>query len=159
MVMAGAKRPGNDGKPLKSYADVADKLMAEIDPEVMMAGMLGAVATAGGITPPLTRLLDVLTDKDITDDIAKALEALTRLGAFGLGPAGLMAIFNPPSADASAQEKEDYARRVGLMAAGAMEGMMMMTLMKNKQLMSQIMDTATKIASATISAAGEAVPF
>lgn len=136
-----------------------DAVFEKADPTVVAAGLLGAIATAGGITPPLTRLLDVMTSKDITDDIARAFDSLVRYGGLGLGPAGLMALFVPPPSDATEEAKADYRRTMGLMASGAMEGMIMMTLVSNKEFMSQLLNLGGKLGAATITAAGEAVPF
>jgi len=150
---------------MKRYeaADIADKLMAEIDPEVLLAGMLGAIATYGGITPPLTRILEALSDKTVGSDIVDIITFNPYVAAYGaisgtgwVSWVDLLTGGKPPD---DPTEAEKQRKRYALMAAGAMEGMMMMTLVKNEKMMGMIADLAGKLGSASIRAAGEAVPF
>jgi len=120
----------------QTRADIADKLLAEIDPEVLLAGALGAVATAGGITPPLTRLLMAVGGNvDLGSDIAnKAGQAWYDVAQFGspiLFAMGLTFGDNKP-------DSTQKAAAQAVVAAGAMEAMMMMSLMKNPAAMQAI---------------------
>jgi len=118
-------------------AEIADKLLAQIDPEVLLCGALGAVATAGGIVPPLTRLLmSVGGNTDLGSDIAnKAATAWYDVAQFGspvLFALGLT--FGEDSAPAAQAKASTQA----VIAAGAMEGMMMMAFMKNPAAMESL---------------------
>ena len=44
------------------WVEVADRLIQDIDPEVILAGLLGGTAAATGITPPLTRMLMIFNE-------------------------------------------------------------------------------------------------
>jgi len=37
-----------------------DRIFAEVDPNLVLAGLLGGTATAGGVIPPFTRLLTTM---------------------------------------------------------------------------------------------------
>jgi len=126
----------------QTRADVADKLLAEIDPEVLLAGALGAVATAGGITPPLTRMLMAVGGNvDLGSDIAnKAGQAWYDVAQFGSPVLFALGMSFGDSKPDSAQKASAQA----VVAAGAMEGMMMMALMKNPNAIQAITSLATK---------------
>lgn len=153
----------------ESSADKFDKLFAQIDPEVMFAAFLGAMATYGGIVPPMTRLLMAISGKtdvgkDINEGIAKFLTLSPGLALLSGGEwSNWYDLFNtlkPVPKGASADAVEAHRLMIGMMASGAMEGMIMMTLVKSHpELLGQSIDSATKIGAAVITAAGEAVPF
>ena len=119
-------------------ADIADKLLAQIDAEVLLAGALGAVATAGGITPPLTRLLmsiggNVDLGSDITNKAAQTWYDVAQWGSpilFALGVSF--------GESGGSQDKSVKATTQAVVAAGAMEAMMMMAFMKNPNAMSAL---------------------
>jgi len=117
-------------------AEIADKLLAQIDPEVLLAGALGAVATAGGITPPLTRMLMAVggnTDlgSDIANKAAQTWYDVAQWGSPVLFALGLTFGENAPDA-------EKRASTQAIVAAGAMEAMMMMAFMKNPSAMESL---------------------
>lgn len=153
----------------QTRADVLDKIFAQVDPEVMAAGVLGAIAVYGGVTPPLTRLLASFARQGaraVDDDYIRAANESARDQALindyhkrhGQAVTGSYDWTTMPT-DATDDEAAAFRRRNALMASGAMEGMMMMTLMKNKELMNKLYDTGKDIGAAIIRAAGEAVPF
>ena len=61
-----------------------DRIFAEVDPNLILAGLLGGTATAGGIIPPFTRLM--VTMGGSSQDIDMLINALK---AGGYGYAGL----------------------------------------------------------------------
>ena len=117
----------------ESASDVADKLLAQIDPEIVLAGALGAVATAGGITPPLTRLLmavggNVDLGSDIANKAGQTWYDVAQWGSPILFALGMSFGDNSP-------DKQVKASTQAVVAAGAMEAMMMMAFMKNPNAM------------------------
>lgn len=120
----------------QNAVSMADKLLAQIDPEIVLAGALGAVATAGGITPPLTRMLMAVggnTDlgSDIADKAAQTYYDVAQWGSPILFALGMSFGESQPST----QQK---ATTQAVVAAGAMEAMMMMAFMKNPNAMSSL---------------------
>jgi hypothetical protein len=150
-------------------------LLGKISPQVVLAGMLGATAAYGGLTPPFTRLLQVMNTKvDIVGDLRTALNS-TAIGLvnvrsgqdvidWGQNYIDPFHIFHSKKVDTpappkTAEEKKSDIAKYALAASGAMEAMMMMTLVENKELMAQVFKTGTQLASSVIEAAGDAVPF
>lgn len=122
----------------QSAADIADKLLAQIDAEVLLAGALGAVATAGGITPPLTRLLMAVGGNvDLGSDIANKA-AQTWYDVAQWGSPILFALGMTFGESGGSQDKNVKATTQAVIAAGAMEAMMMMAFMKNPNAMSAL---------------------
>jgi len=54
-------------------ADIIDKIFAQVDPVVAAAGLLCAASTSYGILPPLTSIVNTLTDKEVQSGIVDAL--------------------------------------------------------------------------------------
>ena len=119
----------------QSRVETLDKLLAQIDPEIVLAGALGAVATAGGITPPLTRLLMAVGGNvDLGSDIAnKAGQTWYDVAQWG-SPI-LFALGLSFGESGGSQDKSVKATTQAVVAAGAMEAMMMMAFMKNPNAM------------------------
>jgi len=145
----------------KTVVNLTDKLFKEVDATVFLAGVMGATAAAAGLTPPLTKLLMVLNDTVDNTDWAKVAAMLTGPGLMIYGWEALFNGFFPNNApvDETAEDKKKRVALLGCMAAGFMEGMIMMELVKNKEMMARVMDISSKLASSVITAAGEAVPF
>lgn len=125
-------------KATESAVSMADKLLAQIDPEIVLAGALGAVATAGGITPPLTRvLMAVGGNTDLGSDIANKA-AQTWYDVAQWGSPILFALGMTFGDSGGSQDKSVKATTQAVVAAGAMEAMMMMAFMKNPNAMSAL---------------------
>jgi len=148
-------------KPLartQEAATVIDKLVAEIDPQVLLAGALGAVAVKGGMIPPFTRLLMAmgsfdgdmtLLSSDYAENKDKYLNAFSAMSWYGgLVPGILGTIFfqsekaQPDGTTASATAAESMR---GAMAAGMLEAMMMMAFMQNPGAMDLVGKLADKL--------------
>jgi hypothetical protein len=116
--------------------NMADKLLAQVDPEVLLCGALGAVATAGGITPPLTRLLmSIGGNVDLGSDIAnKAGTAWYDVAQFGSPILFALGLSFGDNASTPAAKASQQA----VIAAGAMEAMMVMAFMKNPAAMEML---------------------
>jgi hypothetical protein len=149
--MTGPRKPKEPSKA-EVAVNMMDKLMSQVDPEVLLAGVLGAVATAGGITPPLTRMLQAFSlgnsvdlGSDITNAAGNTWYDVAKWGSPLLYALGLT--FGSSEVATAEDVKKQTVTR-GLVAAGAMEGMMMMAFMKNPgsmQFLSGIVGTAAKV--------------
>jgi len=108
----------------QARVEMLDRLLDEVDPEVLLAGTLGAIAAAGGITPPLTRMLMAIgtNGSGLAEDYKTLLIAGT-----GIGPIWAVAshLF---SQDGSTEKPPS---NTAIAASGALEAMLMMTLVKN----------------------------
>lgn len=153
--MAKRGRPQAQAQAKVDTNAIMAKILSDVDARTLLAAMLGATAAAGGITPPLTMLLKAINNNL---DATSAADVVKMLPVPVVSiPAQLWDIFMPQSTDTSS--KSERTQMLGVMASGAMEGMIMMELVKNKELMRQVTDVVGKLGAATITAAGEAVPF
>jgi len=132
----------------EKITEILDRFLSETDPMVPVVGILGAVATYGGITPPLTRLLSIFTTGGLGGDIAKDLTsaqgrvaAMGGLGTFGIWEAGRML-----SGEVTTHDPEKWA----LAAAGALEAMLMWYVMHNPQVLTSIIEAPAKMIDAVL---------
>jgi len=115
------KRKSMEVKETK--ADIVDKLVGELEGDVLLAGALGAVAAAGGIVPPFTSLLSA-----IPNGSTAAFDAWKAVAIAGSPVLTIAEWFGwLQTGDTSGKPIAQYA----IAASGALEAMMMMTLMKN----------------------------
>ena len=135
---------------------VLDRLFEQVSPEVLLAGMLGGLAAAGGITPPLTRMLVAISgddgpSKDIKDHFAKvsksAYWSVAQLGS----PAAFIGSFLMGSSGEGSNARIVPIEQYALVASGIMEGMMVMSFMQNKEAQMVLVNAAGAVA--------DAVPF
>jgi len=131
-----------------------DRIFAEVDPNLILAGLLGGTATAGGIIPPFTRLMMVMGDSGddfkILFDAAKAAQ----FGYSGLGGVlpGLFAIYSGyTSQDGSGTKDPGPA---ALFASGALEAMLMYKAFSSPGLLEAVVKAPAEI----IKGVGEIVP-
>jgi hypothetical protein len=130
------------GRPRKSESkavdasETLDKLIAGVDPVVLMAGLLGATAAVGGVTPPFTRLLTAINQDVSTDDITKLL-AVTGPGYIYYTSKSI-ASWLGIGGEATSEDKTAAVSRYALAASGAFEAMLMMTLVRNPATISAI---------------------
>lgn len=146
--------------PAETKADVLDKIFKDVDAEIVLAGMLGATAAAGGLTPPLTRLLQTFNEALTGEgnDYLKVLGLVSPAAAYAYLGTSLADLIMGVAKD-SAIPEQDRIKVYGLMASGALEAMIMMNLVKNKELMNQVLGIGKDLGAAAITAAGQAVPF
>jgi len=137
----------------EKITEILDRFLGETDPMVPIVGILGAVATYGGLTPPLTRLLSIFTTDGLGGNIAKDLTTMQGkvalmggFGTFGLYEAGKM--FSGEGT--TTPEPEKWA----LAAAGALEAMLMWYVMHNPE----VLTTIIKQPAEMVKAIGEIVP-
>lgn len=109
---------------------VLDKLLSDIDAEVLLAGALGAVAASGGITPPLTRILMVFSE-GVNVDLGAANAAASTWYDVAKWGSPLAFILGPDVTFGEKKDPETVIKMRALMASGALEAMMMMSLAKN----------------------------
>jgi len=141
------------GRPSKTAQEASQSfkgVLDRIEPDVLLAGMLGATASLGGVTPPFTLLLRAmgLSANATTAIVSESFANPTKPGwqilrDYFSGDHGNESALVPGSQNALV---------VGLAAAGALEGMMMMTLMKNPA----TVEALGKIISSGIEAAASA---
>jgi len=108
----------------QTRVEMLDRLLDEVDPEVLLAGSLGAIAAAGGITPPLTRMLMAIgtNGSGLADDYKTLLIAGTGIGPIWAVASHLFLEQGNTTAPPT---------NVAIAASGALEAMLMMTLVKN----------------------------
>jgi len=125
-----------------------DALLKEIDPEVLLAGSLGAIAASRGIIPPFTRLLMAMNSSLQAEDIKeKALKvSISPWAGIGTVWAGIAAFATGRDEEGQPVDPDKYA----LAASGAMEAMMMMSLVKNPGFLELIGKGIEKIPTATL---------
>jgi len=154
-------------KPVRSTeskADTIDKIFAQVDPIVAAAGLLAAIGTSYGATPPLTAMLGTLANKEVQSDIVDALtwSPVSQAVGWGLGAGGISSWADVFTGNYSNVKESDLAkarRKQGMIVMAAFEGMLLMSLARNEAALSKFMELGGKIGSATIMAAGEAIPF
>jgi len=132
-----------------------DRIFAEVDPNLILAGLLGGTATAGGIIPPFTRLMMTMggSGSDI-DILIQGLKA-GGYGYAGLGGVlpGLFAIYSGyQDRDSSAGNKDPAPG--ALFASGALEAMLMYKAFSNPELMKTIIGMPAEL----LKGVGEIVP-
>jgi len=148
----------------RDNADIFDKVFAQVDPIVAAGGFLAAAATSLGVPPPLTAIVGTVYDKEVQSDIVDILtwSPISQAVGIGLGENGPVSwadLFTGFYGPLTEDERSKARRKQGLILAAAFEGMLMMSLVRNETFLNKAMELGGKIASATITAAGEAVPF
>jgi hypothetical protein len=123
--------------PAQTYSDAFDKIFAQVDPEVILAGALGAIAAGGGITPPLTRILMAFNSGSLAtvdlgfkeaNDAFNTWYGITKYASPIMMLLGIRAESGTPSTQEEA--KASYTH-TATMASGALEAMVVMSLVKN----------------------------
>lgn len=134
--------------PVETKADIIDKLVKEIDPEIILAGMLGGVAAANGVIPPLTRILMAFSDSadGLVADYKKLLIAGT-----GVGP--IYAVLGNMFTDTSSNDRPPT--NTGIAASGALEAMIVMSFVKNPEMVKAVVSSMKDVAGGVKGA----VPF
>lgn len=148
----------------RDAADIVDKIFAQVDPVVAAGGLLCAGAASRGITPPLTSLISALSDTQVQSSLMDALTWSPVSQTIGLlsGQSGIVSwadLFTGNYAAASPSDAERARHHQGAVLMAAYEGMLLMSLVRNEAALSKMMTLAGNLGSATIEAAGEAVPF
>jgi len=135
----------------QTRVDMLDKLFDEVSPEVLLGGMLGAIAAYGGMTPPFTKMLIAISGGEGSDKINElVLDYKTLLVAgtgAGIGGALFYNMFKrflaqEPSTDPTEQQKKEIAM-TAISASGFFEGMLMMQFAKNPEVQKAIIEKMT----------------
>ena len=142
--------PRKAEKKAADAADAWDKVFAQVDPEVLLAGTLGAIAAKGGITPPFTSLLMSLSgDEGIAEKLKDSWMKVAELGSVGWMAGDLTLRQLSPLIDlltgnhdsgATDEEKKKAVAGYAVMASGAFEAMLMMTFAKNPEFQKAVYD-------------------
>ena len=128
----------------ETRADLIDKVFAQVDPTEAALGVLGALATQGGLTPPFTRLMMSIAN-DGADNVAKdwadlALKIGSPLYAWQSSEYGffgnlvrLFSKLNPDGSTKSAEQQEIDSKSAAAMSMGAAEYILMYNLFSNPE--------------------------
>jgi len=132
-----------------------DRIFAEVDPNLVLAGLLGGTATAGGVIPPFTRLLTTMGGS--SQDINLLIQGLqaAQYGYSSLSGVlpGLFAIYSGYKAQDGSTPAPDPTT-AALFASGALEAMLMYKAFSNPELMKTIIGMPAEL----IKGVGEFVP-
>jgi len=147
-----------------------DRIFAEVDPNLLIAGTLGGLAAYGGIVPPFTRLLMTMTQANgfgteiIKEDIDKVkLATVIASGPVGiLGGAagtlfGILIKQELENGGVSSEVAEKIAADISttaLFASGALEAMLMFKAFSSPGLL----EAVVKAPAEMIKGVGEIVP-
>jgi len=132
-----------------------DRIFAEVDPNLIIAGFLGGTAAAGGLIPPLTRLLSMTSSVSTQD-----YDRLFQIGnVFGYGPGGIIPglfrlYLGEQERAGSPIPTEASVAQYALFCSGALEGMLMYNAMKNPEVLKSIIGMPAEI----LKGIGEIVP-
>ncbi|MFA5187579.1 MAG: hypothetical protein WC551_13955 [Patescibacteria group bacterium] len=149
---------------LGDHAELIDKIFAQVDPIVAAAGLLGAGMTAAGMTPPLTAIFSTIYNKEVQSKIVDVLtwSPVSQWTGMLLGQSGVVSwadLLTWNFGDVELSDREKARLKQGTILMGAFEAMVIMSLARNEAALAKFMELGGKIGSATITAAGEAVPF
>ena len=147
-----------------TQAELIDKIFSQVDPIVAAAGLLGAGMASLGIMPPLTAIVNTIYNKEAQSDIVDALTWSPVSGLAGMASGGNFGsswadVFTGNYGAVTESERDKARRHQGTILMGAFEGMLLMSLARNETFLNKAMELGGKLGSATIIAAGEAVPF
>jgi len=148
----------------ETRADLVDKIFAQVDPIVAAAGLLAAIGTSYGATPPLTAMLGTLSNKEVQSDIVDILtwSPASQVAGWATGAGGIASwadVFTGNYGEVNESDKQKARRKQGMIVMAAFEGMLLMSLARNENALNKVMELGGKLGAATITAAGEAVPF
>ena len=146
------------------YAELIDKVMADVDPIVAAAGLLCAGSTALGVMPPLTAMVNAFSGAEVQSDIMDALtwSPVSQGIGWAFGEEGITSwsdIFTGHLGPVQESDKVKARRHTGMIFLGMFEGMLLMSVARNESILAKVAELGGKLGSATITAAGEAVPF
>lgn len=125
-------------------AELIDKIFAQVDPTEAALGILGAIATRGGLTPPFTRLMMSIANdgaekvaKDWVDLSLKATSPLylwqsSEYGFFGT-LSRLFSKLNPDGSKKTTEQQELDSKSSAAMSMGAAEYILMYNLFSNPE--------------------------
>jgi hypothetical protein len=127
-----------------------DRIFAEVDPNLIIAGFLGGSAAAGGIVPPFTRLLMTGNSAAGNDVLAAINKTVT---VFGYGPGGiipgLFALYMN-TGDASGTVTKADPTTYALFCSGALEAMLMFKAFAVPGLLESVITAPAKIIDAVV---------
>lgn len=153
-------------------AEILDRFTNEIDVNMLLCGALGGLAAYGGIVPPFTRLLMLMSGATaipselsnlIKTDYEKAQVVVTALGSGALmgGFAGtLIGLFVKRQLEDGGMPAEQAEIKAGeitttaTFCSGALEGMLMYKAMSNTEIMKSVIAMPGQI----LKGIGEIVP-
>lgn len=151
--------------------DNLDKFIGELDPNLLLVGLLGGIAAYNGIIPPFTRLLMMTSQASggvaagnlIKSDWDKAALAITAAGPTVLTGGGFATVFglllknqfkNEGMTATAARQKAAEISQNGMFCSGALEAMMMFKAMSQPGLLEAVVRAPAEM----LKGVGEIVP-
>ena len=120
-----------------------DRIFAEVDPNLILAGLLGGTASAGGLIPPFTRLLSVVGEAGTVQDYQTLFEVVKDGGYGYMGPGGvipaLFALYSGLNRDSDNPTPPETIGQGALFASGALEAMLMYRAFSNPEVMKSVL--------------------
>lgn len=128
-----------------------DRIFAEVDPNLILAGFLGGTAAAGGLLPPFTRLLSI-TNSGSPADYQRVYEIAN---VFGYGPGGIIpGLFRLYLGESERQgspvSSDESPAKYALFCSGALEGMLMYKAFATPGLLEAVITQPAKIVDAVV---------
>jgi len=128
-----------------------DRIFAEVDPNLIIAGFLGGTAAAGGLVPPFTRLLSITNSGSPAD-----YQRLFEIGnVFAYGPGGIIPglfrlYLGEQERAGSPVGSEASVAQYALFCSGALEGMLMYKAFSQPGLLEAVITQPAKIVDAIV---------
>ena len=162
MVMA--RKAKKATKVQEKLTNTLDRFLGEADPMLPVVMIMGAAASACGIVPPFTRLLQMVGLSAGVDYDDMSHEQDDWLQQYANEPIpnplwvmldGLRDMFEGPSGEnAAALKKKEDLLRLGMVFSGGLEAMMMYNVMKNPELIKAVIKAPAEM----VAAVGEIIP-
>jgi len=148
----------------KSVKDWLEKATEKVDPITVAAMTLGGTATMLGITPPMTSILITLKNFTSADIMGGGTSTQGNWFASPFMPGLTLWRYQEEQRKkgikASPTNPEGWGvEDIALFCSGAMEALITLELVRNKEFMKTLIGAGTTLGSAAIRAAGEAVPL
>jgi len=142
----------------ETKADVVDKIVQQVDPLAVAGMSAAAIAGACGVQGPLTRILIGMGNAP-AEQLSNPAIASFSIGTIGLIPTLLAGLLSGEGTSGTSQPNDADKAALGAAMSNACEFLLLYKLATNDMLLGQLIGAGKDIASATIRAGGEAVPF
>jgi len=148
----------------KSVKDWIAQATDKVDPITVAAMTLGGTASMLGITPPMTQILMTMSGfgKNPFDLGIDTERARTMLPGFQLTmmQKDVEKMWAEKGSSEIVTNPDFWSwKQIALFSSGAMEALITLELVRNKEFMNTLIGAGTALGSAAIRAAGEAVPL
>jgi len=142
----------------QTKADAVDKLFSGTDKAMIAGAVAAGIAGGCGVQGPLTRILIGL-GKAPADQLSNPAVAGFSIFSVGLIPTLVAGLFTGQGTSGTPAPTEEDRAALGAAMSNVVEFLILYKLATNDVLIGQLIGAGKDIASATIRAGGEAVPF